>query len=146
MTAGARVSIEDWGGPSSLDGRVRLVEPAARTKVSALGVEEQRVDVIVDILSPPADWKALGDGYGVVGKVVIYRLDDAAIVPSSALFRDGQGFAVFAAEGGIAKKRAVKLGRNDGRQAIVDEGLGPGDVVVIHPPDAVRDGARLSVR
>src|SRR5581483_5045646 len=102
---GARVVIDGWGGSEPLAGRVRLIEPAAFTKLSALGVEEQRVNVIVDIASPPETWRSLGDAFRVDARIVVDERDDALLVPTSALFRDGDRWAVYAIEGGAARER-----------------------------------------
>jgi HlyD family secretion protein len=132
---------------------VRLVEPAAFTKVSALGVEEQRVKVLIDITSPPAQWRALGDGYRVGVRVVTLTLADALRVPVSAVFPlpaldDGQpgGMAVFAVEGGRAKLQPVQLGARNGAMAWIRAGLAPGASVIVYPGNAVRDGVRVKVR
>lgn len=143
---GAPVRIERWGGGATLDGRVRLVEPSGYTKLSALGVEEQRTNVVIDLTSPFAEWRALGDGYRVDARIVVYRAEDAVIVPASALFRDGEGWATFVVEDGRARERAVVAPRRGQREAMVEHGLAAGDVVVVYPGDAIADGVRVRVR
>lgn len=143
---GAVVRIEGWGGLQALQGRVRRVEPAAFTKVSALGVEEQRVNVVIDIESPLPQRAALGDGYRVDVRVVVLQVDDAVLVPVGALFRDGAGWAVFVATEGRAERRAVEIRSRNGRDAVVDKGLEPGERVILYPGNAVESGTRVEVR
>ena len=146
MRPGMPVIIDRWGGDEPLHGRVRLVEPAGFMKISALGVEEQRVWVVIDIVDPLESWQTLGDGYRVESKVVIWSADEVIRVPTAALFRAGDGWAVFVAEDGRARVRAVEIGRRNGLQAELKEGLEEGDLVVIHPPDTVIDGVRIEQR
>jgi HlyD family secretion protein len=146
VSAGDRVMIEQWGGGETLDGVVRRVEPYGFTKVSALGVEEQRVNVIVDFSDPRAAWQALGDGYRVELRVVVWE-GDVLWVPTSALFRGSDGgWAVFVAEGGRAVRRAVEVGHRDGLHAEVLDGLAAGAEVIVHPSDSVTDGVRVEPR
>lgn len=147
ISPGDRVVVERWGGDRPLEGRVRLVEPAAFLKVSALGVEEQRVNVVADFTDPPDARRALGDAYRVEAKVVVWEAADVVKVPAGALFRgpDG-GWAVFAVRGGRAARTAVELGHNNGVEAEVRSGLAAGDVVVLHPSDRIRDGGRVTGR
>lgn len=144
VVPGARVSVERWGGTAALAGRVRRVEPGAFTKISALGVEEQRVRVVIDLVSPRDVWARLGDGFRVEARIEIARVENAVLVPAGALFRRGDGWAVFVrdAEAGTARERAVAVSRRGARQAIVDDGLTPGETVVLFPPTGLRDGAR----
>lgn len=146
MGPGTPVFFERWGGKERLEGRVRLVEPAAFTKVSSLGVEEQRVVVISDLTSPPESWQRLGDGYRVEARFVIWQADRALKVPSSAVFRSGAGKAVFVVVGGRAKERLIKAGQMNGVATEVLEGLSEGDEVIVHPDDFLRDGARVRSR
>jgi HlyD family secretion protein len=139
---GADVEL-DAGGGLHLSGKVRLVEPSAFTKVSALGVEEQRVNVIVDLISPPEAWQALGDAYRVDARIVVHRQADAVKVPVAALFRDNAEWAVFVVSEGRADKRRVRISRRGALEAVVEEGLSPGERVIAYPGDAVKDGARL---
>lgn len=148
---GSIVRIERWGGNGSLEGRVRQVDPAAFTKVSALGVEEQRVNVVIDLTSPPANWAALGDGYRVSVRIVTLARSDALRVPVSAVFpRPAEGqpdaMAVFRLEGDSARLVPVEVGARNGTEAWIKSGLSAGDRVIVYPPAAVRDGARVNVR
>lgn len=143
---GTRVRFERWGGDGALEGKVRVVEPAGFTKVSALGVEEQRVWVIADLTSPPETWQRLGDGYRVEASFVLWEGDDVLQVPASALFRDGDGWAVFAVEQGHAVRRRVAAGQRTGLVAQVLDGLKEGERVVVHPDDRLRDGVAVSAR
>jgi HlyD family secretion protein len=137
---GAPVEIEDWGGEQPLEGRVRLVEPSGFTKVSALGVEEQRVNVVADFVDGAG---ALGDGYRVEARVVVWEAPDVLRVPGSALFRRGEGWHVFVVEGNAARLRAVEVGHRGSFEAELLAGLEPGERVVLHPSDRVRDGVRV---
>ena len=141
----ARVLLERWGGPP-LEGRVRLVEPAGFTKVSALGVEEQRVRVIVDIIAPREAWQTLGDGYRVDARFVLWEAADVLQVPASSLFRYQDGWAVFVVEAERARLRAVELGQRAGLAAQVLTGLKAGERVIAHPDDRIRDGVRVRPR
>jgi len=146
---GSLVRIERWGGDGVLQGRVRRVEPGAFTKVSALGVEEQRVRVLIDLTSPPEQWRALGDGFRVGVRIVTRSLDKVLKVPVSAVFPvpEGDGStAVFVLEGGRAKRVAVKLGARNGSEAWIESGIAPGTQVIVYPPAATRDGLRVKPR
>jgi HlyD family secretion protein len=143
---GADVTIEGWGGPRLLTGRVRRVEPAAFTKVSTLGIEEQRVNVIIDLTSPPEAWAGVGDGYHVDARITVLALPDAIIVPAGALFRRGETWTVFAVEAGRAAMRPVTLARRSGRFAAVERGLDPGEAVIVYPSDRVAAGVRVAPR
>ena len=140
---GALVKIERWGKPEPLQARVRRVEPSAFTKISALGVEEQRVNVVMDITSPPTIWSGLSDGYKVDTKIVVFTADNAIKVPVSALFRKDSQWAVFVATNGRAHERAVQIARRSGLEAMVEKGLQPGEKVIVYPADAVKDGKRI---
>ena len=140
------VEFTRWGGPGVLQGRVRTVEPTGFTKISALGVEEQRVLVIADISSPPEDWSRLGDGYRVEASFILWEAEDVLQTPASALFRQGDGWAVFGIAGNRAKARAVRVGHNNGFAAEILEGLENGEQVIVHPSDAVDDGVRVTPR
>lgn len=157
---GSSVRIERWGGPGTLQGRVRSVEPAAFTKVSALGVEEQRVNVLIDLTSPSAQWAALGDGYRVVVRVLTREAEGATLVPVSALFPlpvvNGSAppaaepaaprMAVFVVDEGRARRVPVVLEARGGTHAWVKEGLQAGAQVVVYPPAALADGGRVRLR
>ena len=141
-----RVLLEHWGGEQPLEGRVRLVEPAAFTKISTLGVEEQRVNVIIDLVDPAAERTALGDGFRVEARIVTWETDDALKVPTSALFRYGDDWAVFRINVDRAERTIVTLGNRNGLEANVTSGLAAGDRVIVHPSDSVRDGVRVAER
>lgn len=143
---GANAIIEHWGGEVQLMGRVRRVEPAAFTKISTLGVEEQRVNVLVDILSPPEQWARLGDAYQVDVAISVFTQEDASIVPSGALFRRGAAWNVFAVSDGRAELREVRLLRRSGRSAAVASGVTAGDAVIVYPSDRIRPGVRVAQR
>lgn len=143
---GTRVLLEQWGGDEPLAGRVRLVEPSGFMKISALGVEEQRVNVIVDFHSRDEIPPALGDGYRVEAKIIIWEKEDVLRVPTSALFRQGEAWAVFRVEQGKATLRSVRIGRRNGLHAEVLEGLAPDDTVIVHPSDKVVDGVMVAPR
>jgi len=146
IVPGAKVSLEQWGGEKPLMGRVRLVEPSAFTKVSSLGVEEQRVYVIVDFEDPPEKRRTLGDAFRVEAKIIIWEGSDVLRVPIGALFRREDDWAVFCVRGGRARLQMVKLGHRSGFYAEILEGLGEHDEVVMHPSDQVVDGVRIVSR
>lgn len=146
ISPGAKVRFERWGRSELLEGVVRRIEPAAFTKISALGVEEQRVNVIIDLTSPPEHWQTLGDGYKVDARIITARLDKAVKVPVSALFRAGDQWAVFVADKDKAVKRIVVLSRRGAAEAVVQEGLKVGEKVIVHPGDGVRDGISVGER
>jgi len=143
---GMPARIELGRGIAPLAARVRLVEPAAFTKISALGVEEQRVNVVLDFAEPLDRVQTLGDAFRVDAAIVTHRVQDAVKVPVGALFRDGEGWAVFVAQDGRAVKRAVKAPLRNGAEALVEDGLKPGERVVVYPSDALRDGSRILAR
>lgn len=143
IQAGAPVRVEEWGGPALL-GVVRQIEPSAFTRLSALGVEEQRVNVVVDLKSPYEEWQPLGDGYRVEARIQIYQKDEAILIPWSALFRRGQAWAVFVVEAGRAHLREVEVGRRNERLAEIEKGLAPGEKVILHPSDKVQEGAEVT--
>jgi HlyD family secretion protein len=140
------VLFERWGGDQELEGMVRTVEPVGITKVSALGVEEQRVLVIVDFTSPAEVWQRLGDGYRVEARFVLWHDDAVLQVPASSLFRHQDGWAVFVVEDGRAVRRPVKVGQRNGLVAQILDGIAAGEIVVNHPNDAVDDGRRVTPR
>ena len=144
---GSAVRIERWGGDGVLEGRVRRVEPAAFTKVSALGVEEQRVRVLIDLVSPAQRWASLGDGFRVGVRIVTRSLPKVLKVPVSAVFpRPEGGDAVFVVEGGRARLVPVQLGARNGQEAWIESGLAAGAQVIVYPPPATRDGLRVAPR
>lgn len=144
---GAAVSVEDWGGARPLVGRVRLVEPYGFLKVSALGVEEQRVNIVIDLLDPPSVWARLGHGFRATVRITVWSANDRVRVPVGALFRKGDQWQVFR----ISPDRrvdavTVKVGHMSADWAEILAGLNPGDRVVLHPGDKVADGTRIAVR
>lgn len=143
VRSGMRVQMTGWGGEQTLSGRVRRVEPAGFTRVSALGVEEQRVPVIVDFDQPEDAFAKLGVGFRVEVEFVLWEDDDIVQVPTSALFRQAGQWSVFVLEDGRARVRAIERGRSSGLSTQVLEGLEPGEVVITHPGDQVRDSARV---
>jgi len=142
IAVGARVDL-DAGPELRLQGRVRRIEPSAFTKVSALGVEEQRVNIIVDIVSPAQEWRDLGDQFRIDARIVVFERNDAVIAPIGALLRDAEHWAVYVAADGRAHKRRVKVGGRTASEAWIEEGLAPGERVVVYPSDSVADGKRI---
>lgn len=140
VAPGAVVFIENWGGPKALEGRVRLIEPSAFTKVSALGIEEQRVNVVIELTDAES---SLGDGYRVDGRVVVWETTDALRVPVSALFRRGDNWSLFCVENGIARLQDVEIGNLTSSEAEVKNGLEEGAVVITHPAKDITDGTRV---
>ena len=143
---GMPARIDLGRGVAPLAARVRLVEPAAFTKVSALGVEEQRVNVVLDFAEPLDRIQTIGDGFRVEAAIVTHRVENAVKVPVGALFRDGGGWAVFAVDGERAVKRNIKTSQRNGSEAMVESGLQAGDRVVVYPSDTLRDGGRIRAR
>ena len=145
VKGGADVTIEDWGG-ATLSGLVRHVEPYAFTKVSALGIEEQRVNVVIDFTGSPEQWQGLGHGYRVNAQILDWRGEDVLRLPLGALFRDGDSWAVFVAANGAASLRHIEIGHSNGRYAEVLDGLAEGAKVILHPSDLIADGVRVEAR
>jgi HlyD family secretion protein len=145
IAAGARVELHGWGGPP-LDARVRLVEPSAFTRMSSLGVEEQRVNVVIDLEGPPERWAALGDGYRVEARIVVADRADVLQAPASALFRHAGGWAVYAIREGKAARVAVEVGERTPLAVEILSGLAEGDRVIDHPGDLIADGAAVAAR
>lgn len=143
---GAAVLLEHWGGDKVLQGRVRLVEPSAFTKISTLGVEEQRVNVIVDLVDPPQERKPLGDGFRVEARIIVAEANDVLRIPTSALFRVKQEWAVFRVVEDVARETTVQVGMENGLEAEIRAGLSAGDRVVVHPGDDVYDGVGITQR
>jgi HlyD family secretion protein len=142
---GSRAIVEQWGGDSSLDAIVRRVEPAGFTKISALGVEEQRVNVILDFVDPSAAC-GIGDGYRVEVRIVLWEMQNVLKVPTSALFREGKQWAVYRLGEDHARRTIVGIGHQTGQEAEITTGLAPNDRVIVHPGDTLRDGARVKSR
>jgi HlyD family secretion protein len=142
---GMAARVELGTGVPPVPARVRLVEPAAFTKVSALGVEEQRVNVVLDFAGPLDHVWTMGDGFRVEAHIVTHREEKAVKVPVGALFREGDGWAVFVVDGERAARRAVKVPRRNGAEAMVEDGLKPGERVIVYPSDALQDGSRIEI-
>lgn len=145
VRAGDPALITDWGGPAPLAARVRRVEPSAFTKISALGVEEQRVNVLLDPAGQDGGWNSLADGFRVVVHITVWKRADALRIPVSALFRSGDGWAAFVLRDGRAVRTTVSAGHQNDDVAEVLAGLKAGERVVVHPSDAVRNGVRITV-
>ena len=143
---GDAVEIEHWGGETPLEGRVRRVEPAAFTKVSALGVEEQRVIVLSDLVDIPDGAKVLGDRFRVEARVAVWHGEDVLIVPAGALFREGNAWKTYVYRDGRAMLTRIEAGHSDGRFTEVLSGLAENDEVLLHPPDTVNDGTPVVKR
>jgi HlyD family secretion protein len=141
---GTPVELEQWGGGEPLKAKVRLVEPAAFTKVSALGVEEQRVNVVADLLTPPDQRRNVGDAFRVEARIIVWEARDALKVPAGALFRKGEQWAAFVVADGRARLKIVKAGRSSGTETQVLEGLKQGEEIILYPGSRVRDGQRVT--
>jgi len=137
---GMAVIIEGWGGSETLAAKVQRIEPYAFTKVSALGVEEKRTNVVAEFVDPPM---ALGDGYRVNTRIVVWAANAVNKVPSSAVFRCAEGWCTFVVENGRAKRRDIKIGQRNVNEAEVLAGLTPEETVIRHPANAIEDGARV---
>ena len=143
---GAPVSIEEWGGAAPLRGKVTVVEPGGYTKVSSLGVEEQRVKVRVDFVDPLPPGVVLGDRFRVEARIVTWHGEAILQVPTGALFRRGGDWMTFLFDGGKARLAKVEIAHNNGAAAELRSGLKQGQRVILHPPDAVADGAAVQAR
>lgn len=146
VAKGAEVSIEQWGGENPLRGKVSVVEPGGFTKISSLGVEEQRVKVRVDFIDPIPAGHTFGDRYRVEARIVTWKGDDVLQVPTGGLFRRGNQWMAYFNENGVAKETQVTIGKNNGVSAQVLEGLQEGQQVILHPPDTVKDGVQVADR
>ena len=145
ISAGAPVRIDGWGG-APIQGRVKRIDPTGFLKVSALGIEEQRVRVTIDFADPPETWSRLGHDYRVIVHVTVWSSDNVLTMPVGALFRKGDDWAVFAVRDGRARTALVRIGHRNNRMAEVISGLVPGDRVVVHPSDRVSEGTRVAER
>jgi HlyD family secretion protein len=143
---GQAVSIEQWGGDRALRGRVRRVEPSGFTKISALGVEEQRVNTIIDFDEPRQEWRTIGDGYRVEVRIIVWAKEDVLKVPASSLFRHEGRWAVYTVEDGVARRQLVEIGQQGGLEAEVLGGLTAGQRIIVYPSDSVRDGVQVVER
>lgn len=143
---GQMVMIDNWGGDTTLNAQVTRVEPIGFTKVSALGIEEQRVNVIADFLSPQAQWQSLGHGFQVEIEIIITTLEDVLTVPIGALFRAGKDWAVYQVIDGVASKKIITLGLKNNLIAEVTDGLTTGDLIITNPSNQVIEGVRVISR
>lgn len=143
VRTGTLVLIEDWGGPKALEAHVRMIEPSAFTKVSALGIEEQRVNVVADLTERSAE---LGDNYRVEGRIVVWETDLVLRVPVSALFRRGEKWSLFVVENGVARLKDVEVGQRTPFEAEIKSGLEEGAAVIVHPSNQITEGARVEVQ
>jgi len=141
---GMKVLLDRWGGDQPLEAVVRLIEPIGFTKISALGVEEQRVLIISNFTSPHDLWQRIGDGYRVEAKFILWQDDDVLQIPASSLFRYKDGWAVFVAKDGYAQRREVSLGQRNGLTAQVLEGIKTGELVINHPSDDVENDSKIA--
>ena len=146
VRSGMPARLLHWGGDAPLMAKVRRVEPSAFTKTSALGVDEQRVNVVLDPEGAPEIWRSLGDGFAAEIEITVWSRPDVLQVPTSALFRQAEGWAVFMVRGGRAVSRAVQVGHRGSLQSEITSGLEVGDAVIIHPGASVHEGARVASR
>jgi HlyD family secretion protein len=137
---GMSVLIEGWGGEKALPASVRLIEPSGFTEVSALGIEEQRVNVIADFIDQNVP---LGDAYRIEARIVIWETKEALVAPLSAVFRNGQGWSAFVIENGIARRRDIEIGHRTAFEAEILKGLREGEWVIVHPSNQIDDGSRV---
>lgn len=144
VVPGADVSIEQWGGESPLRGKVSVVEPGGFTKVSSLGVEEQRVKTRVDFIDPIPPGHTFGDRYRLEARIVTWKADDVLQLPTGALFRKGNQWMTYLNDNGVAREAKVTIGKTNGVSAQVLQGLEPGQKVILHPPDPVKDGTKVT--
>ena len=142
----AKVLIEGWGGEEILNGRVRRIEPYGFTKISALGIEEQRVNTIIDITSRRERWRSLGHGYRIEARIVVWQGQGVLKLPLSAMFREGDHWATFVQVNGVVEKRRIVIGHRNNFEAEVLEGAKEGEEVILHPSDLVADGVRIVPR
>ncbi len=143
LRPGMAVELERWGGDDALLGEVRRIEPGAFTKISALGVEEQRTNVIIDITSPPEQWRMLGHGYRVEARFIVWREDGALSVPNGAVFRHQNSPAVFTVVDGRARLTPVETGRRGELRTMISSGLEAGQAIIAHPDREISDGTRV---
>ncbi len=141
IVPGALVFIENWGGDKPLQGRVRLIEPSAFTKISALGVEEQRVNVIIDFIDKAEN---LGDGFRIEARIVIWQDPNVLKIPTNAIFREGKEWKIFVVESGKAFKRTVTIGHYNSSDVEILKGLTVGSCVILHPNNQLSDGISIS--
>lgn len=143
IVPGTAVELDQWGGGEVMQARVRLVEPAAFTKISALGVEEQRVNVIADLATPPEQRKNVGDNFRVEARIIVWEAANVLKAPSGALFRAGKEWAAFVVRDGVARTQTVKTGRSSGVETQILEGISENDALILYPGDRIHDGIRV---
>jgi len=143
IAPGTKVELDQWGGAEPLQAVVRLVEPAAFTKVSALGVEEQRVNVVADLVTPFEQRRGVGDQFRVEARIIVWETDRVLKVPAGALFRNGQAWAAYVVEDGLARLRPVEAGRSSGVETQIIKGLHEGETVILYPGERIHDGQRV---
>jgi HlyD family secretion protein len=146
VRSGQPVLIEQWGGDHPLHGQVRLVEPSGFTKISALGVEEQRVNTIIDFADSPDTRPAIGDGYRVEVRIIVASRENVLKVPASSLFRRGSDWALYVVEHDRAVARTVQIGQRSGLEAEVTGGLTGDERIIVYPSDAVTEGVKVEAR
>jgi len=146
LSPGASAIVERWGGIGSLEARLERIDPAARTKVSALGIEEQRIDVVLSLVTPPEDRMGLGQGFSVFVRIIEWESEAVLTLPVSALFRHAENWAVFVAEGSAASLRIIEVGHRSTQSAEVLSGVVEGDAVITHPSDRIFDGVTIIQR
>jgi len=146
VKSGAAVLIERWGGEGTLMGKVQRIEPAGFMKISALGVEEQRVNVVIDFVDPRERRPSLGDAFRVEVRIVVWEKPDVLLAPTSSLFRTGGDWSAFVAQGNVVVRRTVKIGERNEQSAEVLEGLSAGDKVVAYPGETLKEGTRIQPR
>lgn len=139
---GAEATVTGWGG-TEIPARVERIEPSAVTRTSALGIDEQRVKVILALAGPPKDWQGLGHGFRVIARIVVWRAEDVLTIPVGALFRDGSDWATYVVRDGRARMQRLALGERNDAFAQVVEGLQAGDRVILHPGDTIADGVSV---
>lgn len=142
----AKVIIERWGGIKPLEGKVRSIEPSGFTKLSALGIEEQRVNVIIDITSPQSEWKNIGDAYQVDVKIMILESNNILTIPVSAIYRDENHWAVFVLSHGRAQKRLINIRSQNPEHVAIEAGLSEGEEVILYPSNQIQEGLRVKKR
>jgi HlyD family secretion protein len=142
---GTVVELAGWGQPQRVAGGVRKIEPSAFTRPSALGVEEQRVNVIITLTEPREHWSALGDGYHIEARLILWQGDNVLKLPSSAVFRHGNSWATFELEAGTAQLRPLTLGHRGDTEVEVLSGIDQGATVIVHPGDRIQDGVRAEL-
>jgi len=146
VSEGDAVVIERWGGEGTLNGRVDRIEPYGFTKISSLGIEEQRVNVVISIVDPVEQWQRLGHGYRIEARVVLWRGTSVLQVPLSALFRDGDGWSLFTVQGGRARMTSVEIGQLNPDAAEITAGLEEGTAIILHPSDRIEEGILVEQR